>query len=509
MRNSFYILIILAFAACKKTPARVGPGHSTPETAYDLAEDTKISGQFEFAESEIYFRVQLPQAAMLRGELTGSRGVDARVTVFDAKKNVLTRSDDFGSSLPEEIYAVYVPAGTAYIHLVGKGGDKSDFNFFYRTFQPPADIEREPNDDMKLANAMEGLHAVGFYGPEFSTITAVKAREQDCYRKVAGNLPNQALSLKLTAVDGVQSAVTIFDAQGKELLNQVATGDGVPLEMGPLPLAESQQFTVCVSAAKPMKKLSRDYYELTLSFGELSQKKEIEPNESAKSASEITRDDMEGAIASLVDVDYFRYKNRREYPVLVKIALKTPNLQQLRLEVSGKNGTLSFEGSAPQKESADNLKLEAGEDLVFSVRNRRKINKKLFKPAPYSIHLEEIQLSDENEVEYNDSFARADNLVELAPKWGYINPLGDVDYYKVQLTEPGERTLTVESKIACKMRLEHFRGRKSLGVTSADSNIRFSGTFEKDDVLKLQCVGQKAEPIERAYRISLNESRPY
>ncbi|MBN8223096.1 MAG: hypothetical protein J0L53_19445, partial [Spirochaetes bacterium] len=65
--------------------------------------------------------------------------------------------------------------------------------------------------------------------------------------------------------------------------------------------------------------------------------------------------------------------------------------------------------------------------------------------------------------------------------------------------------LTLESKIDCKVRLEHLRGGKSVAVQSAPQNVQYKALFEKDDVVKVQCVGQKSNPAERAYRIALTE----
>ncbi|MFO1471285.1 MAG: hypothetical protein U1F27_09630 [Turneriella sp.] len=83
--------------------------------------------------------------------------------------------------------------------------------------------------------------------------------------------------------------------------------------------------------------------------------------------------------------------------------------------------------------------------------------------------------------------------------------MGDVDFYRLKLDAPAIRQLVLESKIACKLKLEHLRGGKSLAISSAQSNLKYSATFETDDLLKIQCVAQKPNPAERAYRLALVE----
>jgi hypothetical protein len=263
---------------------------------------------------------------------------------------------------------------------------------------------------------------------------------------------------------------------------------------------------VCVSAVTTMRKQSRDYYDLTLSFGEATQKGEVEPNNSPGTASPMLADQIEGTISAFTDSDYFSYRNRREYPVSLRIDLESAALGTLSLTAAKPGqGLQLFEDSAAKGEVAENIRVEAAETVIFSVRNRAKLKKKNFKVTEYTLKLQETQASDENETEPNHTPEKADGLVDLTQKWGFVNPIGDVDYYRLKLASPAERLLSFESKVDCKIRIEHLRGGKSVATQSAPQNVQYKAMFEKDDLVKIQCLGQKPNPAERAYRIALTE----
>lgn len=505
MRQAPSILIFLILVSCKESATKLVGSHASPATALELAADQNLSGEFNGAEDTVFIRVRLKEAVMLRAELSAARGVDSALAVFNPPDKMLFEADDNGSSLAEEVAPVYLPAGESLIRIRGKGGDHAPFIFFYRTFNAPLDIEREPNNTPETATHVAGLRATGFYGPEFDKASTVREREKDCFVKELKDAEKKTLSVKLTGVDGVLSSVVVRNADGKEILRQEAITTGGPLTAGPVALQGARVF-VCIAAVTTMRKPSRDYYDLTLSFGEAAQKSEIEPNNTPGTASIIAEDQIEGVISAFADSDYFTYHNRREYPISLRIDLESENAAALALTAAKPAQALQlFEDSAVKGEVAENIRLEAGETVTLSVKSRTKLKKKNFKITPYTIKLQETQATDENETEPNATADKADGLVDLTQKWGFINPPGDVDYYRLKLTAAVERDLSLESKIDCKIRLEHLRGSKTIGTQSAAQNVRYKATFEKDDLIKVQCLGQKPNPRERAYRIALTE----
>lgn len=497
--------LVLVFSDCREGTLKLKGDFSSVQKALDLAPDKTVSGEIS-GDSPVYFRIRLSEPQMLRAELSAVRGIDTSLAVLDANQGVIMAADDNGSSLPEEIFPVFLGAGEFHIRLSGKGSENSTFTFFYRLFKPPADVEREPNNNPETANVLGGDHAVGFYGPEFTQQNGIRKYEQDCFSKELSGDQKNALALQLTGVDGIRGYVAVFDAAGKQLIAAEATEPGSAITAGPVALPASGKFFICVAARKIPDKASKDYYELKLNLAEATQLTELEPNNTEKTANTITADRVDGLIADAADSDFFRWKNRREYAVYVRAEFTYANPNLLKFLVQRTEGLkLIFEDSAPGKEIAENLRVEPGEEIILGVRARDKISAKKFQAQSYSLKLKEAMVTDEGENEQNDTADKADTLVDLTQKWGFINPMADADYYKIQASEDVFRTLIVESKLGCKVRLEHTRDGKPLASQISTDSLRYNATFRKNDLLKLNCLGQKKNPQERAYRIALTE----
>lgn len=506
MLRALLVCIALMALHCKAKPIRLEGTHDTPQTAFELAADKTMAGTFSKGDSTIFIRVKLNAPAMFRAELTAARGADSSITVFSPPEQAVVTADDNGSSLPEEISPVYLAAGVTLVRIQAKSDEAADFQFFYRVFNAPSDVEREPNSAPATANALTGLHATGFHGPLFTRTEKEKLRERDCFSKQNTSAEATLVSARLTGVEGITGVVSFLDAAGNEIHRQEAAGPGQPLDTSPVFLQAGAQLVVCVSSARLERAVSRDYYDLNLVLADITRKSEIEPNNSAATASRMTEDTIAGQVSAIGDVDYFTWVNRKEYPVLVNVSLEAPFIESLRLAIVRKGEPEQlFENSAVRQEIAENIRLEAGEQLTLGVLTRAKLKKKDFKPLLYTLKINESQFNDDSETEPNDTVAKADVLIDHAQKWGFLNPVGDVDYYRLKLDAPVARLLVFESKIACKVKLEHLRGGKSLAISSAQSNLKYSATFETDDLLKIQCVAQKPNPAERAYRLALVE----
>jgi hypothetical protein len=100
---------------------------------------------------------------------------------------------------------------------------------------------------------------------------------------------------------------------------------------------------------------------------------------------------------------------------------------------------------------------------------------------------------------------RADSLIDATYKWGFINPPQDVDYYRLQLTETLHRQLRLESKLGCRLSLEHLRAGKIVKVTRGKAPLVYEADFASGDLLRLTCVDIVTQPADRAYRIALSE----
>ncbi|MBS0618229.1 MAG: hypothetical protein JSR44_08580 [Spirochaetes bacterium] len=506
MRKIFVCLAIFFIGHCREATQRLVGDHKTPESGFVLAAETKLKGDFLTGEQTLYLRLKVDSPTMLRAELSAAIGVDTALALFSSDKRLLASTNDGGVGAAEEIYPIFLEAGEYFVRITGNAETAAPFTFFYRLFNAPSKVEREPNFFLENASVVESLATAGFYGPQFFFDKGNRVPERDCYVKELKGFEKKQLSLKVTAVDGVRPLLTIFDEQVKEASRHEASRDGAALETPAFAQPKGNKIFVCVSAAGAPQRTSRDYYELLFNFSDSVQSGESEPNNTAATANEITQEKLSGQIASNDVSDFFIWRNRRDYPVLLRVELETSELQLAHLAVQKeKEKPTLFEDSAPQREIAENIHLDVGESVYLNIKYRAALAKKKYKLVTYTLKLHETPFSDENELEPNDTVQAADFLLDQTQKWGFINPVGDVDYYRINMTLPGDRILRFDSKIDCRLHFEHLRSGKKIAQQDAVKSFAYRGAFAKDDWVKVQCLGQKGNPPERVYRIELAE----
>jgi hypothetical protein len=499
------LLISFLWIGCREHPVELVAAHDSPTTAFPLSANQRVKGKLQPGNNTVYFSLKLEEQAMLRAELSAVRGADTQLQILDTRGDVLITANDHGSSLAEEIYPVFLAAGNYLLLLSASAEAVAEFTLFYRLFRPPPDIEREANNTPETATLVAATHASGFYGGEFFINGKEKSPEQDCFRFHIQAEGKSRASFTLTGVDGYTAILRVLNRAGDVLAAAKSEKPGALLSVGPVAIPEDRQLTACVRATRRELNASRDYYDLDMRLSDVEISSESEPNNSLKTAGQIAAETMEGNLAAINDVDYFYWQNRREYPVILRVELASRAVQLLQLEAGSGQVLRSFAGSAKESEVADNLRVEPGERIILVVRCSSKCNRKTFKPVSYRLRLDESQATDENESEPNDSPEQAEVLVDLTQKWGFINPFGDMDYYRLSLSQNAVRDVIVESKLNCRLRLEHLRGGKVLAVSAGKGKVIYNAELAQGDLLRLQCTGNSSAAAERSYRLSLNE----
>lgn len=488
MRCTAALAFVLALG-CKEKPLRLAGNHASRETAIELQSDQKIIGQFSSAHKIFFIRIVLNVPRMFRAELSPARGVDSAMALIFAGKEIIF--NDQASSLGEEISPVFLPQGEAWLRIESRNDvdGLSEFNFFYRTFNPPADVELEPNDEVSQATPVNSTHATGFYD-----------RSPDCFAYTNVPIEKSALWLTVTGVDGVIGGVKILDADKNLLTAQEAHSLAEVIQAPPVQIPENGKLFVCVEAIKRSTGQGRDFYEIIFEPKPLENKTEIEPNDQEKNGNPVSSDRLTGSLSSPGDVDVFTYKNKHDYALDLHAELIREKSSALKLSVGDK----IFSESGPSGEVVENFRLEPGERILFTVQTRSKLPKG-FKPIEYILAFKENELRDESEHESNDTPVTADTLLDLTQKWGFINPPGDIDYYRLSTTDAVRRSVVLESKIDCRFKFEHLRAGTVLAMKSGKAPLKIDNSFQKEDVIRLACVGQKPNPAERGYRLVITE----
>jgi hypothetical protein len=505
MRYSVIFTALVLLAACRESRRVLSESDILNQTPIDLAHDQVLIGDLPEGKAKILIKVSLAEPQMLRAEIAAAIGSNTSIKLYQNSDEPLAVVDDRPVGAAEELPPIYLAQGDARIEISAESTKRIPFKFFYRTFRPPAEVEREPNQTVATATPMQSLHASGFYGPETNIQKGVKSPEQDCYRYRTEQGKSGLLDVRVTGVDGIQPQIVIYGDNFADPITARTGETGKNLKIEDVLVDRFETLAICVNGTRKGEVVSRDYYDVTLEFSASVHKREVEPNESVQTATDVAPGNIAGSLTGLKDKDYFIYRNRSEYPVLVRVGLVSHSHDQLRLVLVASDGKdLIFEKSAPGSEIIENARVEAGESIAFSVQARPTIKRLKTNPV-YDIKISESQWSDENETEPNGVAAMADSLVDATYKWGYINPLGDVDFYRLKVAGKVYRQVRVESKLACKLQLEHQRGGKILKTVAGGAMLSHEGDFKDDDLLRLSCLGQKPEPAERVYRIALME----
>lgn len=492
--------------ACRAPARQLNSEDIIQGKTVELEHDQILKGVLPQGQTRIVVRLTVAEPQMVRAELAGVEGSDLRLAIFQNSDVPLVVVDDRPEGLGEELPPVLVAAGEARIEISAEATKPGPLNFFFRRFRAPADIEREPNQTTAIATPMPSLHASGFYGPDKNIAGKDFMQERDCFAHTPPVGAAAFMNAKLTGVDGIQSALFVYGADGSTVLATKTGIAGKVLQIPAIRISNLEKVYLCVTGTRTSETVSRDYYDLLLEYVSTQNRREVEPNDTAANATDVSQGVMSGSLSDSRDFDYFSYQNQREYPVLVRAALEGEQVAAMRLVLMQRDGNVTkFESSAPKSEIIENARLESGETLVVAVQAKRTA-KKLFKAAaPYELKISESQFSDENEAEPNGTVQRADSLIDATYKWGFINPPQDIDYYRLQLDETLRRQLRVESKLTCKLSLEHLRGGKIVKVVRAKAPLVYLADFARDDMLRLACNDLVLQPADRAYRIALSE----
>ncbi|MBV6492391.1 MAG: hypothetical protein LDLANPLL_00384 [Turneriella sp.] len=499
------LVVALIFSYCKEPTLHLTKNNTTAANALAVKNDQKTYGTFTSSENEFFVRIQLSTPAMFRAELSPAKDADTSLSLFSPQTTLLFTADDKEIGGEEAIAPVYLSAGESVVRITNKSSNKSDFSFFYRTFSPPSAVEREPNNDFTTATRMLENRATGFYGPLFFQKDGVREKEQDCFLKELTDDSENLVSIRLSGVVGVLGSLTLFGAGKELLLTQVASQTGKAIATSPQYI-EEKKFYVCVKAESTQSTYSKDYYDLVLTTSTASEKIEREPNNTPENANNIRSERIEGSIGIYGDIDFFSYQNKFEYPILLSITLESGMEKSLSLnQYFSPKKSLVFEDSDTKGEIIENIHIDSGESVKVFIKQRKKIQKKNFKAIKYTLAFKETPSTDENEVEPNSTPKDADTWVDLTQKWGLINPLRDIDFYRITMEKNAERIITLETHIDCEKKLELWRTNKKLHTVINRNKIELRTNLQNDDIVSVSCMAQKPNPKERSYRLTLSE----
>lgn len=408
------------------------------EQAMDIADGMVMEGLIDEKLDQDWYKISVTSDTMfdLRAELTGIPDINLKMELFDAESELLLEVNRYKEGDGEFITNYTLKPGDYFIRVrelwlksqEKKFNDSLRYSLRIDLNEVTKYIEQESNNKGVLATTLEPeLEMIGYISPykDVDWYTLKLPSEQDTY-----------IELSLSGVEGVNTKLRVYDPiealiksvdQGKRGEGETITNLGVDTE---------REFYYVVIDGGDWQTNELQSYKLQARFIHLTHKIEFEPNDRLVKATElVASDSICGFIDSGDDVDWYRIaKNddrthiaRIEVSGIPKTDIKMTITNELEEELLSVDERGEMEG-----EIFANVGLEQRQDYYLKLESKRKGSNI---EDQYCIFMTLDKYFGGDELEINDSHERA-NIIDIERAvQGYIHPLGDVDYYRLEIAD--------------------------------------------------------------------------
>ena len=374
---------------------------------------------------------------MLRTDLTGISDINLKLELFDATAELLLDINNNKEGEGEILTNYVLEAGDYYLRVrelwlksqEKKFNDSLTYVLTITLNEVTPDKEHESNNKAILATLLPpSVEMKGYISPY---------NDIDWYKLVLPEQGNSYIEFSLSGVEDVDLSLKIYDpieALIKEV-NQGGKGEGEKLTN--LGVDPSREFYYVVVEGGQWQTNEQKQYALTATFMNVTHRIESEPNDRLVKATDlIAADSICGFIDTGNDVDWYRIIKddnriqvaRIELSGIPKVDLKmtiTNELEDVILSVDERG---EMEG-----EVFTNIGLHQRQAYYLKVEStKRGANT----TDQYALHLKIDNHFGGDELELNNDPERANPIEVERTVQGYIHPIGDLDFYRLEITDP-------------------------------------------------------------------------
>ncbi len=514
MRRFFWLLLLLLVSCGNSIKEKEGE-NNTASGAGILKSGQTGTGDFtrNGKPDSDFWKIPAAQPSLLRGTLTGVKGVNSQIRLYRAgESSPFKIIDDYQGSLGESFGPFIVEPPYALAELRSPRGTSENlsplpYEFSVSLIVPSPPVEREPNDSPEEANLFTGEFVIGYYSNVFVS-DAGQSRvdvEKDFYRLELSEAKKYILGIELTGVGGIDPVLRVYNSDGALIrtIDERALGQGENINSFGFP---GPGFVYLSVNTKDQKISMGEYYELRVRQSEYQSKYEFEPNDDPGDATPLTEEITEGEISDNLDNDYYIYQNPFEWPVHLNIAVTPDPDLDIVVSAFGKN----FQDSGTGLEEGFSAAIvPEGGTIVFSLSSSggKKGAKK------YKISASTEQAVDFFENEPNDSRGNANGLRANTTIAGYINPNSDVDFFLLDIRARERYKLTLDAIDGC---LSRVRITDKKGIAYETKSARRAGEgisagifIDPGSYLKLDCESSKNNLFRSPYKIILEPEESF
>ncbi len=467
-----------------------------------------IHGKIEDNTDKDYFMLDFSNINMditsFNIKVTGVKGIDMRLSIFyenDDKPFKIV--NDFMKGDGESLTGIKAEKGDKLIFLIDANltnidnvdlgsveQDNPDYPFIdFDDYQivinmfNSIDRETEPNDIFHTAdNIIIGKPLTGYFTPflqqekEINEIEALgnyNYYERDLYKITSEEESNDNedifVSIALSETENVNSFLVLFDGQG----NILEFVDNQPFGYGEkilnYTLKSDDTYYIGVMGIHMIKVDSVDVYKYNLLVNYLDDSLNIERenNDSPEKANDIVSGSVSGFISPANDEDWFALivpeeeifieENSEDNDIddlfisnlLAEVKISGVEGVNIALDVSRNGNTINqtYDNTGQSEgETISNITVEGLDKLFVRVRRSNKDKRNFVNEEnKYVLSYRFYYQKDNMELEPNNNIGQATEVRINSPIIGYINPIEDVDNYKITLENSRKYTIQVNT----------------------------------------------------------------
>lgn len=508
---------ITLLLACRSELYEKEPENDTQAGSTVIGSGQKIKGSYYKPKGtdKDYYRIGTNKATMLSGEISGVRGVDPILFLYQIDKpKPIKIINDAQSSSGETFGPLLIQPPGAYLLVTSiKPMNNPEYkeNFFYEltvnTSTPPEPSEIEPNDSFNQAQNLEET-ITGYYSNVYISNAKGIATdiEKDVFRLRLPEKRKYRLSANLTGVSGIDAILRLYDKDKKQVLeiDDKALGQGESIEnfgiTGPT-------VAYLVLNAKDYRINTKDYYSLHVNFSEHENKYEFEPNDSKKTASKISETNTHGEIFNGDDIDYFLLHNTTDYPQVLNIVIHPHSDLDIMVKLIPKNNKKSIvynDAKAGEKEGIANMTINPDQKIYLRLSA---VNFEGPNALPYEIETSWENILELSEIEPNNDPKNATEIVPGTTVLGYINPNDDIDYYRLNTDKDQYFNLEIDSLENCKLQMNLLDKKgivfKKYLAPKVDTPLKVIAKMEAKGFIRVSCQETTENLFPSQYKLSV------
>ncbi len=446
MRKTLLPLLVLAAALSACGPAREKEPNDDFDTATPIKAGRVVGTLSGPNDVDLYRIDNKEEPAVLSAHLSGIRGADFVISVFDKDRRELKRYDETAVGGDEDVADIGLKVGPTYLKISNKNpgyaASGQEYDLDVKIARGPG-REMEPDDSPQTASKLE-LPGVtrGHYFPSRNLLAAdTDYAEADWYKLDIAQQGLFLLNIDVSEVSKVDPIMQIYDANGYKIKEVDSGGVGQGESLKNFGVRGPVSYTMKLFAKNGAANADQPY-EILTELIPYQGNTEFEPNDQRVDATPFAQDSITGTIAPAGDVDWYKVSVTEDAKQLLRANVSGVEGMDLVLQVADSVGNVILtvdNGGRGQPETLTGLGVTKGDYyLIVSEKTGRKGNDQ----ESYTLTKSLVPWQPGLEYELNDTTATIQHLKVGESVDGYYGWKGDVDLYDFNVYSKG--TVVVE-----------------------------------------------------------------